>query len=68
MWYKCLTSSIAIIDTTNKILCVQNEVERNITILQEKDEEISEVVGKMEGKEDVNIDDVVVPAAPLYRQ
>ena len=43
-------------------------MERNITILQEKDEEISGVVNKMEGKEDVNIDDVVVPAAPLYRQ
>ena len=46
----------------------QNEVERNITLLQEKDEEIKEVLAKMENREEVDIDDAVVPAAPLYRQ
>ena len=50
------------------MLCFQNEVERNITLLQEKDDEIRDTLSKMEGREDVDIDDIVVPAAPLYRQ
>ena len=46
----------------------QNEVERNITILTEKNEEIKNVLTRMENREEVDIDEAVVPTAPLYRQ
>ncbi|XP_070532900.1 tumor susceptibility gene 101 protein-like [Ptychodera flava] len=46
----------------------QNDVEKNIRLLKEKDEEIQKVLSKMEDQEDVNIDDAVVPTAPLYKQ
>ena len=46
----------------------QNEVERNITILTEKNEEIKNVLSRMENREEVDIDEAVVPTAPLYRQ
>lgn len=49
-------------------LSMQNEVEQNITVLQEKTEEVKASLEKLEGKEDLPIDDIVVPAAPLYRQ
>ncbi|ELU15363.1 hypothetical protein CAPTEDRAFT_155778 [Capitella teleta] len=51
-----------------KLETEQNEVERNITLLQEKDEELRSSLEKVEGKEDIPIDDIVLPAAPLYRQ
>ena len=37
-------------------------------MLKEKDVEIKEVLRKMENREEVNIDDAVVPTAPLYKQ
>lgn len=55
-------------DMLAKLEREQNEVERNVTILQEKDEELCSVLEKMENSEEVDIDDAVVPTAPLYRQ
>ena len=47
---------------------LQNDVERNITILNEKNAEIKEILARMENREELDIDDAVVPTAPLYRQ
>lgn len=47
---------------------LQNEVETNIALLQEKTEEMTDSLTKMETRESVGIDDVVFPTAPLYRQ
>ena len=46
----------------------QNEVERNITVLTEKNGEIKNILTRMENREQVDIDEAVVPTAPLYRQ
>ena len=46
----------------------QNEVERNITLLQEKEGEMKALISKMENRESVDIDDAVVPTTPLYKQ
>lgn len=54
------------IATSSKVS--QNEVERNITILNEKNSELQEALEKMEGKEEVDVDEAVVPTAPLYKQ
>uniref|UniRef100_A0A8C7GE55 Tumor susceptibility 101a n=1 Tax=Oncorhynchus kisutch TaxID=8019 RepID=A0A8C7GE55_ONCKI len=45
------------------------EVDRNIDLLKRKDEELSEALEKMESQSENNdIDDVIVPTAPLYKQ
>lgn len=47
----------------------QAEVDRNIDVLKKKDEELSEALEKMENQSENNdIDDVIVPTAPLYKQ
>jgi len=43
-------------------------VEENIRQLRQKDEEIRDALSKMESSEEVNIDDVIQPSAPLYKQ
>ncbi|XP_051545451.1 tumor susceptibility gene 101 protein-like [Myxocyprinus asiaticus] len=45
------------------------DVDRNIELLKKKDEELSEALEKMENQSENNdIDDVIIPTAPLYRQ
>lgn len=45
------------------------EVDKNIELLKKKDEELTEALEKMENQSENNdIDDVIVPTAPLYRQ
>uniref|UniRef100_A0A1A8PYX8 Tumor susceptibility gene 101 n=3 Tax=Nothobranchius TaxID=28779 RepID=A0A1A8PYX8_9TELE len=45
------------------------DVDRNIELLKKKDEELSEALEKMENQSENNdIDDVIVPTAPLYKQ
>uniref|UniRef100_A0A4W6EIP8 Tumor susceptibility 101a n=1 Tax=Lates calcarifer TaxID=8187 RepID=A0A4W6EIP8_LATCA len=45
------------------------EVDRNIELLKRKDDELSEALEKMENQSENNdIDDVIVPTAPLYKQ
>lgn len=50
-------------------MCFQTEVDRNIELLKKKDEELTEALEKMENQSENNdIDDVIVPTAPLYKQ
>ena len=51
-------------------VCVyQAEVDRNIDLLKRKDEELSDALEKMENQSENNdIDDVIIPTAPLYKQ
>ncbi|KAJ8417690.1 hypothetical protein AAFF_G00225330 [Aldrovandia affinis] len=45
------------------------DVDRNIDLLKRKDEELSAALEKMENQSENNdIDDVIVPTAPLYKQ
>ncbi|XP_042563300.1 tumor susceptibility 101a isoform X1 [Clupea harengus] len=45
------------------------EVDRNIDLLKRKDEELSDALEKMENQSENNdIDDVIIPTAPLYKQ
>lgn len=47
----------------------QTDVDRNIELLKKKDEELTEALEKMENQSENNdIDDVIVPTAPLYKQ
>jgi len=43
-------------------------VEKNIHLIQEKEDEMKVVLSKMENREQVDIDDTVQPTAPLYKQ
>lgn len=45
------------------------DVDKNIDLLKIKDEELTTALGKMENQSENNdIDDLIVPTAPLYRQ
>ncbi|XP_068929157.1 tumor susceptibility gene 101 protein isoform X2 [Petaurus breviceps papuanus] len=45
------------------------EVDKNIELLKKKDEELSSALEKMENQSENNdIDEVIIPTAPLYRQ
>ena len=46
-----------------------SEVDRNIELLRKKDEELSSALEKMENQSENNdIDEVIIPTAPLYKQ
>ncbi|XP_030843712.1 tumor susceptibility gene 101 protein [Strongylocentrotus purpuratus] len=44
------------------------EVRQNTQLLKQKDEEIKAALSKMEGRDELDLDDSVVPTAPLYKQ
>uniref|UniRef100_A0A0B7A2X0 UEV domain-containing protein n=1 Tax=Arion vulgaris TaxID=1028688 RepID=A0A0B7A2X0_9EUPU len=44
------------------------EISKNIQMLQEKDKEVKDAIKKMEGQQDLDIDDAVITTTPLYRQ
>ncbi|KAL0188652.1 hypothetical protein M9458_015751, partial [Cirrhinus mrigala] len=45
------------------------DVDKNIELLKQKDKELSAALEKMENQSEKNdIDDVIVPTAPLYKQ
>ncbi|CAE1304764.1 TSG101 [Acanthosepion pharaonis] len=46
----------------------KDEVEKNISILKEKNAELKEALNRMENQGELKIDDAVVTTAPLYRQ
>ena len=60
-----LTSHIFLINLPH---LKKEEISKNIRLLSEKDEEVKEAIQKMEGQEEVNIDEAVVTTTPLYRQ
>ena len=37
-------------------------------LLREKDDEMQQVIEKMESRGEVNVDEAVIPSAPLYKQ
>lgn len=45
-----------------------NEVQQHIQLLKQKDDEIKLALSKMEGRDELDIDDSVVPTAPLFKQ
>lgn len=48
---------------------LQTDVDKNIELLKRKDEEMTAALEKMENQsEDNDIDDVISPTAPLYKQ
>ena len=58
------------LELRNKLLqCFQAEVDKNIELLKKKDEELSSALEKMENQSENNdIDEVIIPTAPLYKQ
>ncbi|ESO02994.1 hypothetical protein HELRODRAFT_185660 [Helobdella robusta] len=52
----------------NKIEQEQMKLESDVRTMQSKATEISQVLSRMKLSEDVLIDDIIVPVAPLYKQ
>ena len=51
-----------------KTFSFQNDVQSKISLLEQKNKEMTEMLSKLDNKDEVNIDDAVVPTAPIYRQ
>ena len=47
---------------------LQSDVEDSLSRLQLKEQEVRQVLSKMENSEEVNIDEIIQPSAPLYKQ
>ncbi|CAL1543791.1 unnamed protein product [Lymnaea stagnalis] len=46
----------------------RDEIEKNITLLKDKDKEVKDAIQKMESNESLSVDEAVVTTTPLYRQ
>lgn len=46
----------------------KGEIENNIKLLQDKDQEVKEVLQKLDNQDKLDIDEAVVTTTPLYRQ
>lgn len=44
------------------------EIENNIKLLQDKDQEVKEVLQKLDNQDKLDIDEAIVTTTPLYRQ
>ena len=49
-------------------LCLQNDLEHNTKLLEEKNKEMTAALSQMENNEKLDIDEAVTPTAPLYKQ
>lgn len=46
----------------------QNEMERNITLLKEKEIELDKAISRLGEQESIDVDEAVTTTAPLYKQ
>lgn len=47
---------------------LQNELDKNITILQDKEQELDKSIAKLANEEGIDVDNAVTTTAPLFRQ
>lgn len=45
-----------------------NEVERNVTVLKEKEVELDKAISRLSEEEEIDVDEAVTTTAPLYKQ
>uniref|UniRef100_T1JPK6 UEV domain-containing protein n=1 Tax=Strigamia maritima TaxID=126957 RepID=T1JPK6_STRMM len=52
----------------NKLEAEQMELDKNVFMLQEKNEAMANVISKLENQESIDVDEAVVTTTPLYKQ
>lgn len=52
--------------TINNIL--QKDLDKNITLLKDKEQELNTAIEKIGSQESIDVDDAVTTTAPLYKQ
>lgn len=52
----------------NKLEQEQLDLEKNIMVLREKNEAMSDLISKMQTQEQIDVDEAVITTAPLYKQ
>lgn len=57
-----------LVDLVTRLKGEQTDLERNICILQEKNQEMKEINSRMENEKAIDVDEAVVTTAPLYKQ
>lgn len=51
-----------------KYLSYQSELDKNIAILQDKEQELDKAIARLANQESIDVDDAVTTTAPLYKQ
>lgn len=46
----------------------QNELDKNIKILQDKEQELDKSIARLANEESIDVDNAVTTTAPLYKQ
>lgn len=46
----------------------ENDLNKNITILQDKEQELDKAIERLSNQESIDVDDAVITTAPLYKQ
>ncbi|KAK9882448.1 hypothetical protein WA026_021479 [Henosepilachna vigintioctopunctata] len=52
----------------NKLEKEQNDLDKNITLLKDKEEELDKAIERISNEEPIDVDDAVTTTAPLYKQ
>lgn len=47
---------------------VQNDLDKNITLLKDKEQELTSAIERLSGQDGIDVDDAVITTAPLYKQ
>lgn len=51
-----------------KLTKEQGDLDRNITVLKDKEQELTSAIERLSGQETIDVDDAVITTAPLYKQ
>lgn len=52
----------------NKLEKEQNDLDKNITLLKDKEQELEKAIEKLSNEEEIDVDDAVTTTAPLFKQ
>lgn len=47
---------------------LQNDLNKNITLLQDKEQELDKAIERLSNQDPIDVDDAVTTTAPLYKQ
>lgn len=52
----------------NILILFQNDLDKNITLLKDKEEELDKAIERISNEEPIDVDEAVTTTAPLYKQ
>jgi ESCRT-I complex subunit TSG101 len=50
------------------VVNLQSDLDKNITLLKDKEQELDKAIERLSSEEEIDVDDAVTTTAPLYKQ